>query len=58
MTLTSLGIPSRKTNSFQMPVRSMTLTSDRAVVVGSAMFQMPVRSMTLTRIGARGLGKT
>ena len=33
---------------FQMPVRSMTLTTDVTVTSASDMFQMPVRSMTLT----------
>ena len=50
MTLTTLqrildlGIP------FQMPVRSMTLTTYVTGVVNAIMFQMPVRSMTLTTL--------
>ena len=34
--------------AFQMPVRSMTLTTYVTGVVNAIMFQMPVRSMTLT----------
>ena len=36
---------------FQMPVRSMTLTTAHVAVVGQFGFQMPVRSMTLTTEG-------
>ena len=35
---------------FQMPVRSMTLTTADLVEHGVEVFQMPVRSMTLTTI--------
>ena len=34
--------------AFQMPVRSMTLTTDRLYFAFYDPFQMPVRSMTLT----------
>ena len=33
---------------FQMPVRSMTLTTGEQSGHGDGLFQMPVRSMTLT----------
>ena len=40
--------------SFQMPVRSMTLTTKAADTVPGTSFQMPVRSMTLTTLECVG----
>ena len=42
--------PQRVKYSFQMPVRSMTLTTMTYISHCSKTFQMPVRSMTLTTI--------
>ena len=38
---------------FQMPVRSMTLTTNNLNGMASIVFQMPVRSMTLTTLTHR-----
>ena len=41
-----------KKRLFQMPVRSMTLTTVKNLIKGYTEFQMPVRSMTLTTFGS------
>ena len=48
MTLTTIERAIDNTMRFQMPVRSMTLTTTTCANYKIDVFQMPVRSMTLT----------
>ena len=55
MTLTTDNMKNMAKYLFQMPVRSMTLTTVVEIFNVGAQFQMPVRSMTLTTFDMCGV---
>ena len=55
MTLTTDQPGGFETLQFQMPVRSMTLTTGYVFLSTKYEFQMPVRSMTLTTVARQAI---